>query len=127
MIRLEQADLPLDATLESDEQPIRPFARAGSVIRFAIQRERGVLMKVRLEDGSPLPAGAAVRIAGNGAEAVAVSGGEVYLPFVSGRLDLRASWPGGSCAFTALVPDDGDPQPHLDGLVCRAGGDYAAR
>jgi outer membrane usher protein len=126
-IRIEQADLPLDATLASDEQPIRPFARAGTVIRFAVQSDRGVLMKVRLEDGSPLPAGAQVRVEGHEAQAIAVSGGEVYLPFVAGRLRLRATWPGGACAFAALVPDDGDPQPHLDGLVCRQGSDYAAR
>ncbi|HYJ52014.1 MAG TPA: fimbria/pilus outer membrane usher protein [Allosphingosinicella sp.] len=127
IIRLEQADLPIDAMLQTEELPVRPFARSGSVVRFAVQRERGVLMKVRLADGSPLPAGAEVRIDGNGAGAVAVSGGEVYLPFVAGPIRLQARWPGGACAFTALVPDDGDPQPRLDGLVCRAGGDYAAR
>jgi outer membrane usher protein len=126
-IRIEQADLPIDAALATEELPVRPFARAGSVLRFAIRSERGMLMKVRLEDGRPLPAGAEVRIEGSGAQAIAVSGGEVYLPFAAGRLNLRARWAGGACAFTALVPDGGDPQPRLDGLVCRAESDYAAR
>jgi outer membrane usher protein len=127
MIRLEQADLPIDATLTAEELPIRPFARSGSVLQFAIESERGVLMKIRLENGSPLPTGAEVRAEGSDAVATAVPGGEVYLPFVARRLRLRATWPGGACAFTALVPDDGDPQPHLDSLVCRAETDYAAR
>jgi outer membrane usher protein len=126
-IRIEQADLPLDAALAGDELPVRPFARSGSVVRFAVRRERGVLMKVALEDGRALPPGAQVRIDGNGAEAVAATGGEVYLPLVAGRVVVSARWLGGSCAFTALIPDDGDPQPRLDGLVCRSGGEYAAR
>jgi outer membrane usher protein len=127
-IRLEPADLPLEASLTSEEMPVRPFARSGSVVRFAVQSERGVLMTVRLEDGGPLPTGAEVRIEGTEAGAVAVTGGEVYLPSApAGRLRLRASWPGGACALTALVPDGDDPQPRLDGLICRSGGDYAAR
>jgi outer membrane usher protein len=126
-IRLEPADLPLEASLTSEEMPIRPFARSGSVVRFAVRSERGVLMTVRLEDGSPLPTGAEVRIDGSDAQAVAITGGEVYFPSAAGRLRLRANWSGGACALTALVPDDGDPQPHLGGLICRSGGDYAAR
>ena len=122
------ADLPLEASLTSEEMPVRPFARSGSVVRFAVQSERGVLLTVRLEDGSPLPTGAEVRIEESEARAVAVTGGEVYLPSApAGRLRLQASWPGGACALTALVPDDGDPQPRLGGLICRSGGDYAAR
>jgi len=126
-IRIEQADLPLDTTLVSEEVDVRPFARAGTSVHFAVRRERGVLMRVRLEEGGDLPAGAEVRIEGSAQSFVAVSGGEVYVPDLSGRVVLRATWPGQTCRFVAIVPETEDPQPRLDGLVCTRSGDYAAR
>ncbi|HYI48985.1 MAG TPA: fimbria/pilus outer membrane usher protein [Allosphingosinicella sp.] len=126
-IRIEQADLPLDVTLAGEEVAVRPFARSGTIVRFAVRRERGVLMRVRLEDGSDLPAGAIVRIEGQAETLVAVSGGEVYAPNVTGSLAARASWADQACQFTAAVPEGDDPQPRLDGLVCRRSSGYAAR
>lgn len=118
-IRIDDADLPLEASLTANELEVRPFARSGTVVRFPVRRERGVLMRVVREDGSFLPAGAMVR-AGAGEEAYFVaSGGEVYVPDLTGRESLRAEWEGGACAFDVLVPDNDDPQPLLDNLVCR--------
>jgi len=126
-IRIEQADLPLDVTLASEEVAVRPYARAGTIVAFAAHRERGALIRVRLEDGSDLPAGAQVQIEGSARSFVAVSGGEVYVPDISGRVALRATWAGQSCRFVAIVPETEDPQPRLDGLVCTRSSDYAAR
>ena len=126
-IRIDENDLPLDVQLSTTDIAVRPFARSGVVVAFDARRERGVLMKVRLEDGRPLPAGARIVSDGAAAPAVAVSGGEVYLPGVTGAVALTASWEGGSCSFTAVVPDNDDPQPRLDGLVCRERPVYASR
>jgi outer membrane usher protein len=127
MIRIEQADLPLDTTLVSEEVAVRPFAHAGTSVRFDMRRERGVLMRVRLPDGGDLPAGALVRIEGSAQSFVAVSGGEVYVPDISGSVALSATWAGQSCRFAVTVPETDDPQPRIDGLVCARSDDYAAR
>ena len=84
-------------------------------------------MRVRLEDGRDLPAGAQVRVEGAAETFVAVSGGEVYATNLSGVVRMRASWESRSCAFTVSVPDGDDLQPRLDNLVCRAEPHYAAR
>jgi outer membrane usher protein len=126
-IRIDEGDLPLDVSLAAGEVTIRPFARAGTSVRFSAHRERGVLMRVRLEDGSDLPAGAAIRVEGAAETYVAVSGGEVYVPELRGRAIMRASWGGRVCAFAVLVPDDDDLQPRIDNLVCRSEPHYAAR
>jgi outer membrane usher protein len=126
-IRIEQADLPLDTTLVSEEMVVRPFAHAGTSVRFDIRRERGVLMRVRLPDGTDLPAGAMVRIEGSAQSFVAVSGGEVYVPDISGSVALSATWAGQSCRFALIVPETDDPQPRIEGLVCARSDDYAAR
>ena len=117
-IRIDEADLPLDTRIESNEVVIRPFARTGAVVRFPVRAERGVLMRVRREDGSDLPAGAVVRGEGDATYIVA-SGGEVYAPDLAGTQRLFATWEGGACAFQATVPVGDDPQPRLDGLICR--------
>ena len=126
MIRIEEGDLPIDAQIPETEIAVRPFARSGTLVSFEPRRERGVLMQVRLEDGSSLPAGASVTVAGGGSY-VAVSGGEVYVPDLAGAAVLSASWGGGSCTFNVSVPENDDPQPRLTGLVCRGGHSYAAR
>lgn len=125
-IRIEQGDLPIDATLEREEIALRPFARAGAATRFAVSRERGVLLRIRLANGAPLPAGAVVR-AERGAQAyVAVSGGEVYAPGLAGHQRLEARWPSGRCGFTVLVPGGDDPQPRVDNIICGSDS-YVAR
>ncbi len=124
-LRIDEADLPLDTRIDATEQVIRPFARTGSVVRFPVHAERGVLMRVRREDGSDLPAGATVELEGGESHVVA-SGGEVYIPGLTGSHRLRANWQGGSCTFSATVPEDDDPQPRLDGLVCAAEATYAS-
>ncbi len=126
-IRIDENDLPLDTQIATSTLAVRPFARSGVLVEFAIRRERGVLMRVALEDGSALPAGARVWADGAAFPTVAVSGGEVYLPDIAGRVAINAAWEGGACGFIAIVPDNDDPQPRLDGLVCRQGGSYAAR
>jgi outer membrane usher protein len=119
-IRIDESDLPLDAHFDSNDILIRPSARTGTIVRFAVREERGVLMHVRREDGRNLPAGATVRTAA-GATFVTASDGEVYATGLAGTQVLMASWDGGTCAFTATVPDNRDPQPRLEGLVCRTG------
>lgn len=126
-IRIDETDLPLDASVEANEIMVRPFARTGARIRFSVTAERGVLMRLRLEDGSPVPAGAQVYVEGSEEAHVVASGGEVYVPGLAGTRRLRAEWNGGSCAFAASVPAGDDPQPRLDGLTCRSGEALAAR
>ena len=117
-IRIDEADLPLDAHIDSNEVVVRPFARTGAVLHFPVHAERGVLMHVRRADGSDLPAGAVVRGEGDATYTVA-SGGEVYAPDLAGTQRLTVTWEGGACTFDATVPAGDDPQPRLDGLICR--------
>jgi outer membrane usher protein len=126
LISIDTSDLPLDVQIGETEVAVRPFARAGAVVRFAARRERGVLMQVSLEDGSALPAGALVRAEGSAEMYVVASGGEVYLPVLEGSAWLEASWEGRTCRFRATVPETDDPQPRIAGLVCRPAATYAA-
>ena len=127
LVRIEDADLPMDVQVASTELAVRPFARSGALISFPVRRERGILLQILLEDGSQLPAGAEVEADGTASRHVVASGGEVYLPSGEGRLRLVARWGGRSCALDVQVPENDDPQPRLAGLVCRGEVAYAAR
>ncbi|HEV2865252.1 MAG TPA: fimbria/pilus outer membrane usher protein [Allosphingosinicella sp.] len=124
-IRIDETDLPLDTRIEASELIIRPFGRSGTRVRFPVVTERGVLMNVRLEDGTALPAGATVRVEGSDETYPVASGGEVYVADLSGTKRLTAAWEGGRCSFTAEVPEGDDPQPRIEGLVCRSDPAYA--
>ena len=127
MIRIEESDLPLDVQISETELIVRPFARAGALVRFAVRRERGVLLQVALEDGSALPAGALVRVSGSPEMHVAASGGEVYIPSLDGTAALEASWAGRTCRLQVTVPETDDIQPRISGLVCRDAPVFAER
>lgn len=127
LVRIDEGDLPMDVQLAHSEVAVRPFARTGAIVNFEPRRERGVLMQIRLDDGTSLPAGAIVRVEGDASAYVAVSGGEVYVPAMRGSARLRATWGDRRCEFDAVVPDDDDPQPRLEALICRSATHYAAR
>lgn len=126
-IRLDEADFSLDVQIEETELAVRPFARSGTLINFAARRERGALLRIMLEDGSRLPAGARVFVEGRKEGYVAVSGGQVYIPDLLGSNIIAISWGEGSCAVTVDVPAGEDPQPLVEGLVCKAVPAFAAR
>lgn len=126
-IRIDEGDLPLDVQLAANEVSIRPYARSGAMISFATKRERGVLLSVTREDGSFIPAGSEVRIAGDARSFVAVSGGEIYVPDLVGTHHFRARHRGATCSFEVTVPDNDDPQPRIGGLICMEAPSYAAR
>jgi outer membrane usher protein len=127
VISIDDADLPIDVLPGETRSIVRPFARTGAIVAFAPRRERGVVLKVRMEDGSELPAGALARIDGGQADLVAVSGGVIYAPNLEGARRFVVGTGAGACAFTATVPANDDPQPVIDHLICRKVPSYVAR
>jgi outer membrane usher protein len=126
-IRIDETDLPMDVQLARNEASVRPFARSGAVIRFDAKRERGVLLRVALADGSFLPAGAEVGVEESDERLVVATHGEIYVPDMAGTRRFRARIGAKSCTFEATAPDNDDPQPLIDGLICVEAPQYVAR
>ncbi|HET8750396.1 MAG TPA: fimbria/pilus outer membrane usher protein [Sphingomicrobium sp.] len=125
-IRIDDADLPLNAKVDSFETKIRPYGRTGTVVRFNVDVERGAILHLVRADGSPLPEGVEVTLAGKPEQYTVISGGEVYIPSLGNREEVIASWPNGRCSVDVQLPANNDPQPVIDHLVCRPER-YAAR
>ncbi|HEV7616906.1 MAG TPA: fimbria/pilus outer membrane usher protein, partial [Burkholderiaceae bacterium] len=117
-VRIEQADLPLDAQIDSMQLDAVPYFRSGALLQFPVRRSRGALMTIILEHGEPLPAGALVRIAGQAEEFPTGLRGEVYLTGLEANNRLRINWRGQSCDIVVSFPATTEPLPHLGTHAC---------
>ena len=119
-VSVDPRELPMDATLSTAAMTVTPAYRSGPVIRFPVERSSAATFRLVLPDGTPVPAGASVTTR---SEQVPVAmNGFVYLTSAAGRQDAVAEWQGHRCAFRFERPDDGDPQPDLGNVTCRAPG-----
>jgi outer membrane usher protein len=121
VIRVEQADLPLDVVVDAMQVQAVPYFRSGVILRFPVTRPRGALLLVQLENGEPLPAGALVQLNGQQEEEFP-SGlrGEVYVTGLADSNRLRANWTGKSCEFVVSYAQTDDPLPRLGPFVCQS-------
>jgi outer membrane usher protein len=121
-VRIEQADLPLDAQIDAVQLDAVPSLRSGLLLKFPVKRSRGALLTVVLENGDPLPAGAQAQIIGDNVEQNEVfpTGlrGEVYLTGLAVSNRLRVTWRDQSCEFVLPFPESTDPLPHLGTYIC---------
>ena len=121
-VRIEQADLPLDAQIDAMQLDAVPYFRSGLLLKFPIKRSRGALLTVVLENGDPLPAGALAEIIRDSDEEDEVfpagMGGELYLTGLAASNRLRVNWLEQSCEFILTFPESTEPLPYLGTYTC---------
>jgi len=122
LVRIEQADLPLDAKIDRIQLNAVPNFRSGLLLKFPIKRSRGALINVVLENGEPLPAGALAEILRKNVEGNEVfpagMGGELYLTGLTSSNRLRVTWLKQSCEFVLTFPESTEPLPYLGTYTC---------
>lgn len=119
LLRIEQADLPLDAGIGTLEHEAVPYYRSGLVVSFPVHPARGALLRLVLEDGKRLPPGAQVQLDDRTERFPLGLDGEVYLTGLAATQRGRAEWNGRRCVFELQVPETHDPLPHLGTVPCR--------
>jgi len=117
-IRIEQADLPLDAEIQGLQLEAVPYDHSGLLLKFPVTRARGAMLTIKLPDGSFLPEGAGVTIEGNPTVFPVGMRGEVYLTGLQQLNKLHVMWRGQSCNLTVRFPESSDPLPHLAPVIC---------
>ena len=118
-LRFDVTDLPLEAIVETDERVVRPYDRHGVLVNFGAQPSRAALIRVLINDKTPLPAGSLLNFAGQQAEFVSAPGGEVYLTGLARNNVVTASWSGGSCTFQLPFTPSKGPQAGVEEIQCR--------
>lgn len=117
-IAVEHADLPLDARIGALNLGAVPYFRSGVLLDFPVRRVRAASFRVKLEDGSDLPSGALVRIAGKAERFPVALRGEAYVEDLDPTNRLIVTWKGQTCELDVSYPPGSDPLPDLGTFVC---------
>lgn len=119
-LRIGTRGLPLDVRVERDDERIVPAGSSAAVVTFRTRRLNAVQFHAVRGDGTPVPVGAHVTVAGEASALPVTQDGFVYLEEVApGPLEVRLAWSKGSCTVTLDVPSDGGPLPELGRLMCQ--------
>ena len=119
LLRIEQADLPIEAEIGTLEHEAVPYYRSGLVVSFPVRPARGALLRLVLEDGKSPPPGAQVQLDDRTERFPLGLDGEAYLTGLAATQRGRAVWNGRRCVFELRVPQTHDPLPHLGVVPCR--------
>ncbi len=119
-IAIDPVDLPLDAEIAETIKYVTPFSGSGTLIKFAVQRQRQALVVLLQADSQPVPVGTKVKLLPSGAEFVAGRRGEVWLSGLAAvRQPVQVTWPAGSCQLDLAVPvTDGDAPLKIGPIAC---------
>lgn len=118
-ITLEQLDLPLDVEIGRLKLEAIPYFRSGTVVEFPIRRIRSALLRIVLDDGKPLPAGATVRVVGQEETFPVGLEGIAYVTGLATDNQITVDWRGKSCVLAFPLPESAEPQARIGPLVCK--------
>jgi outer membrane usher protein len=117
-IRVEQADLPMDAQVDAVQVDAVPYFRSGVVLRFPVKHSRGATLTLVLDDGKPMPAGAVATIAGRAEEFPVGLQGRLYLADLESDNRVRITWRGQHCELAVQFAQTLEPLPDLGTRQC---------
>ncbi len=118
-IEIDPVELPLDTEVGATMQQVTPYARSGSVVKFAVRRTRQALLVLHQASGAAVPPGARVTLLPSGAEFLAGRRGEVWLTDLgTGRQHLRVDWPGGGCELDLPELADSHAPSKIGPIAC---------
>jgi outer membrane usher protein len=117
VVHVDTGDLPLDTGIEAAAMEAVPYFRSGVLLKFPIERANGALIRIVLDDGTPLPVGSVVVVVGGAKSFPVAERGEVYVTGLSSKNVLRATWRERSCDL-AVELDASAAQPRIGPLLC---------
>ena len=104
-IRIDPAELPLSAEIDSIEQVVVPAWRSAVKVVFPVRTGRAALLKIIFDDGEPAPAGAVVQIDGDKQEFYVARRGEAFVTGLPQTISqLRLTWNDKQCQFSVILP-----------------------
>lgn len=118
-ITVEQLDLPMNVEIGTLKLEATPYFRSGTVVEFPIHRIRDALLQIVLKDGSPLPAGATVRVEGQGNTFPVGLKGIAYMTGLATVNRIVVEWRGKTCVLEFPLPETAEPQARIGPLVCQ--------
>ncbi|RUO28081.1 hypothetical protein CWE12_12735 [Aliidiomarina sedimenti] len=116
-IRIEQADLPMNATIDSLEQEVAPYYRSGIKLEFPVRLTRSAFFRILLPNGEPVPVGATASSTNDNSFMVGHRG-ETYMTALQERNEVHVRWGRQRCSFVLSVPLSDDALLDLGTATC---------
>ena len=120
-VRLDDANLPADVTVDLEERIVVPMARSAVFLRYKPASIGGATLVLLTAGGQPVPQGAMVTINGNAAAYEVELRGEVFVIDIDYPATVHAAWEGGTCDVRIVKPPADTPVPRIGPLTCREG------
>jgi outer membrane usher protein len=119
-LEIDPSELSFDVEVGKPRIEVTPYARSGVVVDFELRRSRNALVELVQSDGSAVPVGARVQLAGTDTTFVVAKRGEVYMTDLTTTNALEVSWPGGQCRLSFALPEGQAELPRIGPLACTA-------
>ncbi|MEO8385476.1 MAG: fimbria/pilus outer membrane usher protein [Betaproteobacteria bacterium] len=119
-VRVDPAELPINAEIDSIEQIAVPAWRSAVKVNFPVRSGRGALLKIVLDDKDVAPAGAIVSIEGDPQEFYVARRGEAFVTGLQPANRLLLKWNGQLCKFDlTLGPETPNEIARVGPLLCK--------
>ena len=119
-IRIDPAELPLSAEIDSIEQMVVPAWRSAVKVVFPVRSGRAALIKLVFDDSEPAPAGAVIQIEGEKQEFYVARRGEAFVTGLQTTNLVRLNWNKQQCQFSVtLPPESPDEIVRLGPIACK--------
>jgi outer membrane usher protein len=118
-VRLDDASLPPDVTVDLEERMVVPMARSAVFLQYKPASIGGATLVLLTAGGQPVPQGAMVTINGNAAAYEVELRGEVFVIDIDYPATVHAVWEGETCDVRVVKPPADTPLPRIGPLTCK--------
>ncbi len=118
-VRLDDAALPVDMTVDLEERMVVPMARSAAFVRYQPASVGGATLVLETRVGEAVPQGAMVTVNTNPAAYEVELRGEVFVIDIDYPAVVHAAWPGRKCEARIAQPPANTPVPKIGPLTCK--------
>ncbi|MEO8051398.1 MAG: fimbria/pilus outer membrane usher protein [Acidobacteriota bacterium] len=118
-VRLDDAALPVDMTVDLEERMVVPMARSAAFVRYQPASVGGATLVLETRVGEAVPQGAMVTVNTNPAAYEVELRGEVFVIDIDYPAVVHAAWPGRKCDVRIAQPPANTPVPKIGPLTCK--------